>query len=165
MGGFDTSEFRKALGCFPTGVTIVTARNPLDGRRVGITVSSFNSVSLDPPLVLWSLAKRSPNLQPFERGAKHAIHVLSHAQADLARRFADSSADKFEGVVLETDEKESPPILADVAARFDCITQTQYDGGDHVIVLARVTAFVAMDKSPLIYSAGRLFSLGEVAGR
>jgi len=104
--------FRNALGAFPTGVTIITTQDPADGRMTGITVNSFSSVSLDPPLVLWSLARKSPNIDQFAVGRQHAIHVLSHAQKDLAYHFAAPKPDKFAGVDHAVPSDFKAPILA-----------------------------------------------------
>ncbi|MFN5775282.1 MAG: flavin reductase family protein, partial [Burkholderiaceae bacterium] len=90
----ESKAFRHALGVFPTGVTVITTRDADTGRAVGLTVSSFNSVSLQPRLVLWSIARTSPNLAQFAVGKRHVIHVLSQDQGELARRFANPKLDK-----------------------------------------------------------------------
>ena len=114
--------FRNALGSFPTGVTIITTQDPSDGRMTGITVNSFSSVSLDPPLVLWSLARKSPSLDQFAVGRQHAIHVLSHGQKDLAYHFAAPKPDKFAGVQHHVPADFKAPILAGATACFYCET-------------------------------------------
>ncbi len=151
--------FRNALGSFPTGVTIITTQDPADGRLTGITVNSFSSVSLDPPLVLWSLARKSPNLDQFGVGRQHAIHVLADHQKDLAYHFAAPKPDKFAGVehVLSPDFKA--PILAGATTCFYCETNQLLDGGDHLIVLARVLRHESSDRSPLLFAKGSMMSL------
>ena len=148
--------FRNALGCFPTGVTIITTQDPADGRLTGITVNSFSSVSLDPPLVLWSLARKSPNLEQFGVGRQHAIHVLSHAQKDLAYHFATPKPDKFAGVAHALTSDFKAPILDAVTACFYCETHQLLDGGDHLIVLARVVRHETTDRAPLLFAKGAI---------
>src|SRR5690554_1936916 len=124
----NTQEFRIALGSFATGVTIVTtAADP--ETPVGVTASSFNSVSLDPPLVLWSLAKSSQSLDAFRGSGHFAVHILSCLQEDLSNAFARSGADKFANVDWQPGAIGSP-VLDNFAARFECRTVHQYEGGD-----------------------------------
>ena len=151
--------FRNALGAFPTGVTIITTQDPADGRMTGITVNSFSSVSLDPPLVLWSLARKSPNLDQFVVGRQHAIHVLSHGQKDLAYHFAAPKPDKFAGVEHTVPADFKAPILSGATACFYCQTHQLLDGGDHLIVLARVLRFETTDHAPLLFAKGAMMSL------
>jgi len=151
--------FRNALGAFPTGVTIITTQDPADGRMTGITVNSFSSVSLDPPLVLWSLARKSPNIDQFAVGRQHAIHVLSHAQKDLAYHFAAPKPDKFAGVDHAVPSDFKAPILAGATACFYCETHQLRDGGDHLIVLARVLRHETTDHAPLLFAKGNMMSL------
>lgn len=151
--------FRNALGAFPTGVTIITTQDPADGRMTGITVNSFSSVSLDPPLVLWSLARKSPNIDQFAVGRQHAIHVLSHAQKDLAYHFAAPKPDKFAGVDHAVPSDFKAPILAGATACFYCETHQLLDGGDHLIVLARVLRHETTDHAPLLFAKGTMMSL------
>lgn len=146
------TEFRKALGAFATGVTIVTTKNQ-SGEPVGVTASSFNSVSLDPPLVLWSLSKNSLSRTAFETSGHFGIHVLADTQDDLSNRFARSSESKFAGLAWE-DGKLSSPILPDYAAIFECRTKYQYEGGDHIIFVGEVVSFEAHDRPPLLFHAG-----------
>jgi len=153
--------FRNALGAFPTGVTIITTQDPSDGRLTGLTVNSFSSVSLDPPLVLWSLARRSPNLDQFTVGRQHAIHVLSQAQKDLAYHFATPKPDKFAGVDHVLDDGFNAPILAGSAACFYCETDQLLDGGDHLIVLAKVLRHETSDQAPLLFAKGAMIKWPE----
>jgi 3-hydroxy-9,10-secoandrosta-1,3,5(10)-triene-9,17-dione monooxygenase reductase component len=149
----DATEFRKALGAFATGVTIITTRAQ-DGAPLGLTCNSFNSVSLNPPLVLWSLAENALSLPAF-RAAKHwAVHVLAADQDQLSARFAKRGADKFGGLDLETGVGEIP-LLRGCTARFQCETAFEYQGGDHVIFVGKVLAFDRSDSAPLVFHSGR----------
>lgn len=151
----DSRAFRNALGRFPTGVTVITANDAQRSRLVGITISSFNSVSLNPPLVLWSLVKTSPSMDVFQHGQQHIIHVLSEEQKEIAMRFSTSGVDKFESVALEESTSASaPPALQDCTARFYCTVMSCLDGGDHTIILARVDSFDSTDKEPLVFYRG-----------
>ncbi|MHA7847493.1 p-hydroxyphenylacetate 3-hydroxylase reductase component [Serratia sp. D1N4] len=148
----DPRAFRRALGNFATGVTVVTAATP-DGTRVGMTANSFNSVSLDPPLVLWSIDKRSGSYSVFEQASHFAINILAADQVDLSNRFARPSEDKFAGVETETGAGGAP-LLADCAARFQCEKYQQVDGGDHWILIGKVVAFDDLGRAPLVYHQG-----------
>lgn len=146
-------DFRSALGKFPTGVTIITTCDR-QGRAIGVTASSFNSVSLTPPLVLWSLDRESTNLDHFCAANGFNVHVLGCHQSALSNRFANPNLDKFDG--RNWQDPHSPfPLLDDYAALFRCTTRHQYDGGDHIIFVGEVTSFEARDIEPLIYSGGR----------
>lgn len=148
----DTQEFRSALGSFATGVTIVTtATDP--SEPVGVTASSFNSVSLDPPLVLWSLAKKSLSLDTFRDSGHFAVHILSCLQEDLSNAFARSGADKFANVDWQPGAIGSP-VLSEFAAKFECRTVHQYEGGDHIIFVGEVVAFDKRDQPPLVFHGG-----------
>lgn len=147
------TEFRRALGAFATGVTIVTTLNDA-GEPVGVTASSFNSVSLDPPLVLWSLAKKSLSREAFCSSGHFAIHVLADTQEDLSNRFAVSGGDKFGGTVWSKGTLGSP-VLANHAAVFECKTLHLYEGGDHLIMVGEVVAFEAREHAPLLFHSGR----------
>lgn len=152
LSPFDTKAFRSALGAFATGVTIITTRAH-DGTPVGLTANSFNSVSLAPPLVLWSLSKNAKSLNAFKSANEWAVHVLASHQQALSNRFARGGEDKFRDVPL-VDASASPPLLADCAARFCCRSVAQHEGGDHIIFLGEVTDFVRKDYPPLVFHAG-----------
>jgi 3-hydroxy-9,10-secoandrosta-1,3,5(10)-triene-9,17-dione monooxygenase reductase component len=152
-GSFDATGFRKALGSFATGVTIITTRDDA-GAPVGLTVNSFNSVSLNPPLVLWSLAETSASLPIFRAASHWAVHVLSSGQEALSGRFARRGEDKFAGAELENG-LANVPLLRGCSARFQCRTAFQYEGGDHVIFVGEVLAFDRADVAPLVFHAGR----------
>mgnify|MGYP001255516092 CR=1 FL=1 len=151
-GAGDTRGLRNALGRFATGVTVVTTLCP-SGRLVGLTANSFCSVSLDPPLVLWSL-RRNANARPSFAGSKHfAVNVLAADQEGLSNHFARSSPDKFSGLAYETG-LGGCPLLADTLAHFECQLETEVDGGDHVIFLGRVQRAAYRDGVPLIFAGG-----------
>ncbi len=149
----DARQFRRALGSFATGVTIVTTRSPR-GEDIGLTANSFNSVSLDPPMVLWSLSKKANSLSHFTDSGRFAVHVLSSAQERLSIVFATPGANKFDGIDV-TRGAGDVPLLPECSARFECRTAFQYDGGDHVIFVGEVEAFAHFDRSPLLFHAGR----------
>ena len=148
----DPRDFRTALGRFPTGVTVVTAAGP-DGQPVGLTCNSFASVSLNPPLVLWSLVVYSPNMGVFQNASHFGVNVLAASQRDLAVQFATRSADKFAGVAWEPGLGNAP-ILAGAVATFQCRTADRYYGGDHVIFLGAVEAYAYTDVEPLVFARG-----------
>lgn len=149
----DAKAYRAALGTFATGVTVITTR-AADGSPVGLTANSFNSVSLDPPMVLWSLAKKSLSLPVFRDAAHWAVHVLAADQEALSARFARSGTDKFAGLELDSGAA-GIPLLAGCAARFECRTSFQYEGGDHLIFVGEVTGFERAERPPLVFHAGR----------
>ena len=150
---FDPRLLRDALGRFATGVTVVTAREEGGGAPVGITANSFASVSLDPPLVLWSAARSSARHRHFTAAKAFAIHVLRADQIDLAKRFTGSGAG-FEGLDLRFNAADVP-LIDPVLARFECVTETMHDGGDHTIIIGRVTGFsFSPDEAPLCFFAG-----------
>ncbi|MCD6079400.1 MAG: flavin reductase [Ramlibacter sp.] len=153
---FSTQEFRTALGMFATGVTIVTARTP-DGV-IGLTANSFNSVSLDPPLVLWSLAQAAASLPAFRAGSHYAINVLAADQKPLAERFALKGADRWAGVSF-TDGMGGAPLLAGASATFECFNRSRYEEGDHVIFVGEVERCSwRAGASPLLFHGGRYFT-------
>ena len=149
----DRRDFRHALGQFATGVTVVTARTA-DGRRVGVTVNSFTSVSLDPPLVLWSLSRQAPSLADFTHAAYFGVNVLAANQHHLSRQFSTPLPDKFSGVEF-TEGPAGVPLLSGVNAHFVCRNVRQYDGGDHVIFLGEVEDYKYNDGEPLVFHSGR----------
>jgi 3-hydroxy-9,10-secoandrosta-1,3,5(10)-triene-9,17-dione monooxygenase reductase component len=149
----DPKLFRSALGSFATGVTIVTARDPA-GTDVGVTANSFNSVSLDPPMVLWSLAKSSGNLEAFRDAPGFAVHILSVEQEALSNLFARRGVDRFAGLDLARGHGDAP-LIGGCAARFECRTAFQHDGGDHVIFIGEVVRFEHSSLLPLVFHGGR----------
>lgn len=159
----DPQALRQALGAFATGVTIVTTRDP-EGRPVGLTANSFNSVSLSPPLVLWSLALNSQNLNAFRHAPTWVVHILAAGQEDLSSRFASRGADKFAGLTFE-DGPGGAPLLDGCAARFVCQSTFEYEGGDHAIFVGRVIDLVLSPTAPLIFHAGRYGRVVPAPGR
>ncbi|MBT8765438.1 p-hydroxyphenylacetate 3-hydroxylase reductase component [Metapseudomonas boanensis] len=149
---FDSRAFRRALGNFATGVTVVTAATPA-GAKAGVTANSFNSVSLEPPLVLWSIDKRSSSLEVFEQASHFAVNILAADQIDLSNQFARPREDKFDGIIYEKGVGGAP-LFADCAARFQCEMHQQVDGGDHWILIGKVVAFDDFGRSPLLYHQG-----------
>ncbi|WP_221801621.1 flavin reductase family protein [Oceanobacter mangrovi] len=151
----DNQQLRQALGQFATGVTIVTTNTP-QGEPVGVTVSSFNSVSLEPPLVLWSIAKSAYSCEAFEAASHFAVHVLGAEQQPLSDRFARSSSDKFAGIELQQGINRLP-LLTDCAARFQCAVEYCYEGGDHLIFVGRVMKLDLAEQpaDPLLFYRSR----------
>lgn len=148
---------RAALGLFATGVTIITAR-ALDGSLVGLTANSFNSVSLTPPLVLWSIGKKAGSLQAFLQAEHYAIHVLSVEQQALAERFAGKAVDRFTGVAMR-EGKGGVPIVEGCAAVFECKAKSQYPEGDHVILVGEVMACQHdASRAPLLFHGGKFYT-------
>lgn len=154
----DPREYRRALGQFSTGVTIITAE--LDGQLAGVTASSFVSVSLDPPLVLWAISKSSQSLSIFQRATHFAVNVLTQNQIDLASRFARSSADKFVGVSWYPGQFGAP-LLPESAAIFECLHHSMIEAGDHHLLIGRVESFVRNERDLLLYAQGRFRSLTD----
>jgi 4-hydroxyphenylacetate 3-hydroxylase, reductase component len=151
---FNNIEFRNALGNFATGVTVITARDLGDKGYVGITANSFNSVSMDPPLVLWSIGKSARSLPAYEKAGYFAINVLAADQVDISNRFATRQADKFNAIDFRTGV-EGLPILNGCAAVFQCQTNMMYEGGDHIIFVGEVLEFESVDKPGLVFSKGK----------
>lgn len=161
----DPREFRRALGCFPTGVAIITTRGE-DGAPIGLTCNSFSSVSLDPPLVLWSLRRGSRSLEAFRRAGAFAIHVLSQDQSALSTRFASSIEHKFEGL---DQPAEGLPQVDGCIARFCCRTASEHEAGDHVVFIGLVESFEHREEEPLVFYRGAYMaiaaSLQDLAAR
>jgi 3-hydroxy-9,10-secoandrosta-1,3,5(10)-triene-9,17-dione monooxygenase reductase component len=148
----DVKEFRKALGSFTTGVTIVTTRAD-DGKDHGLTANSFNSVSLDPPMVLWSLGRTSSSLSVFLEADRFAVHVLAVDQEDLSNQFSRSGTDKFANCTVGRGAGHVP-LLDGCVARFECRVAHRYEGGDHVIFVGEVRRFDTFDRAPLVFHSG-----------
>lgn len=153
----DHRNFRNALGRFATGVTIITGRDA-QGRDIGLTANSFSSVSLDPPLVLWSIAKSSSQFAAFQEAAHFTIHVLAADQADLSARFSKRGSDRFEGLDHPRGAGGAM-LLPGCAARFQCKTAQRHECGDHVIMIGEVIDFDASEAEPLAFHGGRIRSL------
>ncbi|MDJ0710893.1 MAG: flavin reductase family protein [Woeseiaceae bacterium] len=154
----DLREFRRALSCFATGVAVVTTVDR-NGDRVGMTINSFNSVSLDPPLVLWSIAHDAYSYDAFINAEYFAVNVLTMHQQDLSAQFATKGINKFEGLSCR-EGLQGLPILPEYAACFECRTQYRYEGGDHKIIVGRVLRFDDRESDPLIYYRGHFMHNG-----
>ncbi|MFT4047169.1 MAG: flavin reductase family protein [Solimonas sp.] len=152
-GNIEAGAFRQALGSFTTGVTIVTAVDA-DGRDVGMTANSFNSVSLDPPMVLWSIARSSASFEAFMNARHFAVHILASDQDQLASRFAKRGVDRFAGLRLGRGP-DGIPLLEGCSARFQCRMAFRHDGGDHVILVGEVLEFEHGGHDPLVFKGGR----------
>jgi flavin reductase (DIM6/NTAB) family NADH-FMN oxidoreductase RutF len=148
----DPRAFRDALGSFVTGVTIVTTRGA--GADIGLTANSFNSVSLDPPMVLWSLALTSSALPAFRTAPWWAVHILASEQEALSARFAQKGIDKFAGLAVSRGPGDIP-LLDGCAARFICRAAYEHEGGDHAIFVGQVLEFDQAGRAPLVYHQGR----------
>lgn len=162
---FDTRHFRDALSQFATGVTVITTRLA-DGRFFGLTASSFNSVSLDPPLVLWSLAQGASSLPLFTGNSHYVINILAADQAELAERFSRRIENRFEGIEFELS-RTGLPILKGGAAWFECHNRSRYPEGDHVIFVGEVECCDVTPRAALVFHGGKFLktALGGVAGK
>ena len=155
--GFSSTEFRASLGMFATGVTIVTARTA-SGELVGLTANSFNSVSLTPPLVLWSLSQAASSMAALSKGSHYAINILAADQKALAERFASKRADRWDGVEF-TDGVAGAPVLSGAAATFECFNRSRYTEGDHVIFVGEVEhCRHEPNAAPLLYHGGKFYT-------
>ena len=150
--GFDSKAFRRALGNFATGVTIMTAQNA-KGEKVGVTANSFNSVSLEPALILWSIDKRSSSFDVFAEATHFAVNVLSADHIELSNKFARSKDDKYANVEFDLGVGNAP-VLKGCSAAFECERYDILEGGDHWIILGRVVNFQDNGCSPLLYHQG-----------
>ena len=147
MSDLDPTALRQALGQFATGVTVVTIPGPQ-----GFTANSFASVSLDPPLVLWSPARSSSRFPAFSTAPHFAIHVLAEDQFGLSRRFV-RGGEGFEGLKHEVSD-QGVPLLGGALARFECVQEATHEGGDHLIVVGRVVRFAVTPGAPLVFAQG-----------
>ncbi len=145
-------QFRDALAQFATGVTIITAR--AQHGFVGFTANSFNSVSLEPPLVIWSLARRSRSLAIFEGAAQYAVNVLAHDQVELARRFSRPHTDRFAGVPFRLGEADAP-LIEGCAAWLECRHHALHPAGDHMLFIGEVVAAAHRRLPPLVWHGSR----------
>lgn len=158
-------DFRDALGSFATGVTVLTALSE-DGQAMGVTISSFNSVSLDPPLIIWSLSAHSPRLEAFRRATHYAVNVLTANQQDLSDCFASpDNSNRFDGVATSRGIA-GIPLIEGCSAWFECVNEVQHPGGDHIVFLGRVQRFARGEASePLIFHGGCYRQLRGIAER
>lgn len=149
---------RDCLGRFATGVTVVTCRDP-DGEPSGITVNSFTSVSLDPQLILWNIAKASRAIDAFVNAGEFVVNILAADQQPLSDHFAQSERPRFESIAT-TQSDTGQPLLPDCLAWLHCQTDAIHEGGDHLIIVGEVSRFeLGRDAPPLLYYAGKYGSL------
>lgn len=150
---FDPRQLRSVLGTFVTGVTVVTTRDA-DGVAHGVTANSFSSVSLDPPLVLWSQSLSSKSYAAFQASEHFAVNILADDQVAISNHFAKSKDDKFSGIE-HADGIGQVPVLAGTAAHFECVKVAEYPGGDHVVYLGRIERFAQSHRPSLAFGGGR----------
>jgi flavin reductase (DIM6/NTAB) family NADH-FMN oxidoreductase RutF len=156
---FDSHAFREALGLFPTGVAVVTAAMDTEASHIGITVNSFTSVSLDPPLVLWCIDRRSRRHDPFVAAPGFTVSILSAGHRAVSARLAGAGEHSLEGLALLETEL-GPPALADCLAVFECLRHSVVDGGDHSVLIGRVLRFHRPEAgAPLVFFRGRYSAL------
>lgn len=148
----DFRKFRNALGNFATGVTIVTAKD-IDSGYVGTTASSFNSVSLEPPMILWSIDKRARSLPAYQQAEHFVVNILAADQLSLSNHFAAQKEDKFKNVDYQLNP-EGVPFIDNCAARFECKTASIYEGGDHLIIVGEVLRFDDTGRDALLFHRG-----------
>ncbi len=153
----DPRELRNAFGRFATGVAVITTRS-VAGRLEGLTCNSFSAVSLDPPIVLWSLRKEAGSLTGFLGASHFAVSILSAEQEKLALRFARPGEDKFTGVDV-TGGLAGCPLIEGAIASFECERSAKYEAGDHVVFFGLVRRAVYFDGPPLIFNAGHFRAL------
>ena len=152
-------KLRKAFGHYATGVTIITTRDAA-GEPVGMTVNSFSSLSLEPPLLLWSLARSSVNFKVFHDATHFAVHVLGTGQSTLAKQFATKDINRFLGVAT-TPCASGVPRLKEYHACFECEMHARYDGGDHSIIIGRVLEVDEQPGDPLLFYRGRFARIAD----
>ena len=166
---FDSSWFRAALGQFATGVTVITARDRDqhdEARLAGLTATSFNSLSLDPPLILWSLDNRAGSLPLFEASSHYAINVLSSEQIELARRFSSRTVfgnQRFDGLTWR-EGLGGAPLLQGCCAWFECSNLSRHQAGDHLIFIGQVERCAFEPREPLLFQAGGFKTVSDLSG-
>lgn len=148
---------RKTFGSFPTGVTIITGMTD-ERQPTGVTISSFNTVSMHPPMILWSLVNSSKNLPYFQVGKPHLIHILAEDQGGLALSFAKSGVDKFAGIAHEVTASGLPRIPGCVSY-LECVSEACHVSGDHTIIVGRILKAETSDQKPLVYAASSFTKL------
>lgn len=149
----DPMDLRQAFGRFGTGVTVITTRAP-NGARIGVTANSFNTVSLEPPIVLWSLSIKSPSLALYRAAGHFAVNVLALDQLDLSQRFSRPAEDKFAGVAF-SDGLRGVPVIAGCAATIECAVLNEHLVGDHVLFLGQVERYTYEQAAPLLFLNGK----------
>ena len=149
----DPAELRRCLGSFVTGVTVITVLDD-DGKPIGMTANSFNSVSLDPPLIVWSLRTNARVYPVYRKARRFVVNILSEEQVDISNRFAKSGPDRFDGVAI-TPGIDGLPLIDACSAHLECRTEATYPGGDHLLFLGRVERIVGSARKPLAFGAGK----------
>jgi flavin reductase (DIM6/NTAB) family NADH-FMN oxidoreductase RutF len=157
----DPAQFRTVLGRFATGVTVITTAAG-SGERVGVTVNSFNTLSLDPPLILWSLALSAWSAELFRGADRFAVNILRADQAGVARQFARPGLDKFAGVATR-EGLGGVPLIEDAVAHIECSVHQRHPGGDHDLYIGLVERAASVDHQPLVYLGSRFGSFAEHA--
>lgn len=155
----DTKALRSCLGQMATGITVISTR-AADGTLVGLTANSFGALSLDPPLIIWSLRLVSPSLPVFQQQERFVVSVLAEAQTDMSRQFASSQLNKFDSAAYALNA-HGLPLLHGASAWFECRTVSQQIAGDHCLFIAQVERFSQSDAAPLLYHGGGYFGLGS----
>lgn len=158
---FDTKAFRTALGSFPTGIAVMTASSS-EASHIGITVNSFTSVSLDPPLVLWCIDRRSRRYPAFANAPGFTVSILASGHQEVSSRLAGAGEHSLDGIALIATEL-GPPALADSLAVFECARESVQEAGDHAILIGRVLRFARYDGAgaPLVYFQGKYGALAQ----
>lgn len=156
LADFDERHFRTVLGRFPSGVTIITTDSATDTTPIGLTISSFHSLSLEPPLILWTLTKKASSLVHFQQTSRYVVHILSAGQEELARRFARGpQPERFAGLALTRTPAGTLKLDdSDCAAWLECFNLTCHEAGDHVIFVGQVERCSWRQRPPLVYHAG-----------
>lgn len=149
---FDMRDLRRCFSKYATGVTVVTSKS--NGTNAGVTANSFSSLSLDPPLILWSIGRKSRSFEIFRIAENFSINILSFDQIDISQQFASAEVDKFRGVGWSPG-LNGAPILDGIAGFLECSREAVYDGGDHIIIVGRVTNYARFDKDVLLFVQGR----------
>jgi len=155
----DIGLFRETLGSFPTGVVVATTLGD-QNKPVGLTINSFSSVSLDPPLILWSIGLNAPSLGAFRQRSSFIINILSEKQKSVCKQLATPSDNKFKDVAWHPGY-ENNPVIDNALAVIECSVYNRYEGGDHEIVLGEVINLDLTDKKPLVYHRGQFTGLTD----
>lgn len=152
LHALDPLELRRCLGSFVTGVTVITALDA-NGQPEGITANSFSSLSLDPPLIVWSLRLNARSFQTYKNAMRFAVNILAQDQVHTSNRFASSGVNRFEGISYHPGLGEVP-LIDGCASYLECCLQTTHPGGDHLLFIGRVERIHTLDKQPLAYGGG-----------
>ena len=150
---FEQRALRNALGAFVTGVKVITTRDR-SGRLHGLTVNSFNTVSLEPPLVLWSQSKRAGSYKVFQETREFAVSILAEDQIDVSNRFASPLDDKFDGIPVD-DRFCGLPVIEGSSAWLHCRSFSQFDGGDHTVFVGEILQIARSERPPLVFGDGQ----------